>query len=311
MRQGALLIAGPTASGKSALALALARRIGGVVINVDSMQVYRDLRILTARPSPADEAAAPHALYGVIDGAENFSVGRFLEAVRPLLHAARQAGEVPILTGGTGLYFKALEQGLSQIPPVPEAVRDDVRARCEGLTTADLHARLDQDSRLLIRPTDRMRVMRALEVFAATGQPVSAFHARREGELLADHALTRLFLVPERGRLKQAIDARFEAMVQEGAIDEAAALAARRLDPMLPVMRAHGAPALMAHLRGEMSLKQAIARGQADTRAYVKRQFTWFRNQMSGWRWIDDSVDRGSLADDIAGMFGPKTRDSA
>jgi tRNA dimethylallyltransferase len=310
-RQGALLIAGPTASGKSALALDLARRIGGVVVNVDSMQVYRDLRILTARPSLADEAAVPHALYGTIDGAENFSVGRYLEAARPVLQAAWQAGQVPILTGGTGLYFKALTEGLSEIPHVPEPVRAQARTACEGVATADLHARLDPASRTLIRPTDRMRVMRALEVFTATGQPLSVFHSARTLALLADRPLTCLFLAPERTRLRQAIDARFESMVRDGALDEVALLAARHLDPMLPVMRAHGAPALMAYLAGKMTLPDAIARGQADTRAYVKRQFTWFRNQMPGWRWLDDSVDRAVLAGEIARMFDRVATDGA
>jgi tRNA dimethylallyltransferase len=309
LEPAAVLIAGPTASGKSAFALALAKATGGVVINTDSMQVYRDLRVLTARPSDEEVAQAPHALYGVIDGAENFSAARYQALAAAAIREAQTHGRLPILTGGTGLYFKALEEGLSDIPPVPDAVREAVRATCEGVPTAALHARLaahlpDEAARL--RASDRLRVMRALEVLAATGKGVSQFHGARAPGPLAGAPLARLFLAPERAALHAAIDRRFVGMIAAGALDEVRALAARGLSPLLPIMRAHGAPALMAHLKGEMTLEAAILRGQADTRSYVKRQFTWFRHQMPGWRWLEDEAARtAALAQLAAGRVRP------
>lgn len=294
----AVLIAGPTASGKSAFAIRLAQAMGGVVINTDSMQVYRDLRVLTARPSPEEERAVEHRLYGFVDGAENFSVGRYASAASAEIRRCWQAGRVPILTGGTGLYFQALKVGLSAIPALPQAVRDSVRAGCEGVATAELHARLaalDPSGAATLRLSDRLRVMRALEVFAATGRSLSSYHGEREPGLLAEKKLLKLFLAPDRAEVHERINARFRGMVATGALDEVRALAARGLDPLLPIMRAHGAPAVMAHLRGEMSLNDAIQRGQADTRAYVKRQFTWFRNQMEGWRWLESEDERAEL----------------
>lgn len=294
-RYDAVLIAGPTASGKSAYAIEIARLTGGAIVNADSMQVYRDLRVLTARPDPVEEASAPHRLYGFVDGAENFSVGRYAAAASLEIAALWQAATIPILTGGTGLYFQALEQGLSRIPPLPQPVRERVRAACEGVGTAELHARLaerDPAGAATLRPSDRLRVMRALEVFEATGRSLSSFHGERDPGILAGKRLLKLFLAPDRASLHDRINRRFEAMIGSGALDETRALAARGLDPLLPVMRAHGAPALMAHLRGEMGLNEAVQRGQADTRAYVKRQFTWFRNQMQGWTWLDSEAQR-------------------
>jgi tRNA dimethylallyltransferase len=300
----AVLIAGPTASGKSAFAIEIARLTGGVIVNADSMQIYRDLRVLTARPSPQDEAAAEHRLYGVIDGAENFSAARYAALAGAEIAALRGTGRLPIITGGTGLYFAALEQGLSEVPPVPPEVRERERAACEGVATAALHARLalrSPEDAARLRPSDRLRVMRALEVSAATGRPLFSFHGGKTPGPLAGLSLMRLFLAPDRQAVHAAINARFLAMVREGALDEARALAARSLDPMLPVMRAHGAPALMAHLRGEMSLNDAVQRGQADTRAYVKRQFTWFRNQTQGWRWLSRAEERQAALAELIG----------
>ncbi|MGY2052558.1 tRNA (adenosine(37)-N6)-dimethylallyltransferase MiaA [Methylobacterium sp. JK268] len=286
----AILIAGPTASGKSALALALAHARNGVVINADSMQVYADLRVLTARPSPAEEAQAPHRLYGTVDGAVNFSVGHYLAVAGAVLGTAWAEGRLPILVGGTGLYFKGLLEGLSEIPPVPEDVRAAVRAAAEGRDSAALHADLaarDPEGAARLRPSDRLRILRALEVLAATGRPLASFHGERRPGPLAEAACEKIFLVPDRAALRARIDARFVAMMGEGALDEVARLRARRLDPMLPVMRAHGVPALIAHLDGTLSREEAVARGQADTRAYAKRQVTWFRHQAGqGWRWL-------------------------
>jgi len=294
-RPAAILIAGPTASGKSALAARLALRHGGVVINTDSMQVYRDLRRLTARPDPEEEARVPHRLYGHVDGAVNYSVGHFSRDATALL--AELDGRLPIFVGGTGLYFRALEQGFSELPPVPDAVRAQVREAAEGRPTEALHADLarhDPDGAARLRPSDRMRVMRALEIFLATGRPIASFYGDPVPGPLAGRNLQKLFLAPDRAELRARIDARFRTMIAEGALDEVSRLHARRLDPMLPVMRAHGVPGLIAHLDGALDLEEAIARGQADTRAYAKRQFTWFRHQMgTDWRWLDPDEATG------------------
>ncbi|SDN78457.1 tRNA dimethylallyltransferase [Methylobacterium phyllostachyos] len=296
-RPAAILIAGPTASGKSALAARLAERQGGVVINTDSMQVYADLRCLTARPDPDEEARVPHRLYGHVDGAVNYSVGHFARDAAALLQSLD--GRLPVFVGGTGLYFRALEQGFSELPPVPEAVRTQVRDAAEGRPTEALHADLarhDPEGAARLRPSDRMRVMRALEIFFATGRPIASFYGDPVPGPLAGRPLQKIFLAPDREQLRARIDARFRTMIAEGALDEVGRLWARKLDPMLPVMRAHGVPGLIAHLDGVMSLEDAITRGQADTRAYAKRQFTWFRHQMGdSWRWMDPEAAGAEL----------------
>jgi tRNA dimethylallyltransferase len=283
MEVDAILIAGPTASGKSALALRLAEALGGAVVNADSMQVYRDLRILTARPSPEEEGRAPHHMYGHVDGAVNYSVGRYVADATTLLDRLAGQGALPIVVGGTGLYFKALTEGLSDMPPVPDEVRAEIRAWAEERPTPELHAALaarDPAGADRLRQTDRQRVLRALEFHAATGEPLSAYQANRVPGPLGGRRLAKIFVAPDRTELRARIDRRFLAMLEAGALDEVAALSRRGLDPALPVMRAHGVPGLLAYLRGELSRDEAIARGQADTRAYVKRQFTWGRHQM-------------------------------
>ena len=289
VRVGAVLIAGPTASGKSALGIRLAQALNGVVINADSMQVYRDLRVITARPAPDEEAQAPHRLYGHVDAGVNFSVGRYVaDAINVLqeLHGT----QLPMFVGGTGLYFKALTEGLSDMPSVPEEVREQVRRESEGLETPELHRLLlerDPETAGTLRPSDRLRVQRALEIFAATGRPLVSFRGAREPGPLAGRPVIKLFLAPDRDELRRRIDRRFEAMMEQGALDEVKALGERNLDPMLPAMRAHGVPGLLAYLRGEISLDEAIARGQGDTRRYAKRQFTWFRHQLPDWQWVE------------------------
>jgi tRNA dimethylallyltransferase len=285
----ALLIAGPTASGKSAVALKLAKRFGATIVNADSMQVYRDLRVLTARPSETDERQASHRLYGEIDGAENFSVGRWLARASELLAEARDRARPLIFVGGTGLYFRALTEGLSDIPRVPEAVRAAVRAEAEGQPTRSLHARLaelDPLTAARLRPSDRQRVLRALEVVAATGRPLAGFQGAREAPPLSAGQWAGLFLAPEREDLNARIAARFAAMLSEGALQEVDALMRRGLDPALPIMRAHGAPQLMAHLRGELSLDAATDLAASETRRYAKRQLTWARHQMPDFAWV-------------------------
>ncbi len=286
---GAVLIAGPTASGKSALGIRLAQALDGVVINADSMQVYRDLRVITARPTPDEEAEAPHRLFGHVDAAVNYSVGRYVTDAIEVLRELK-GKQLPIFVGGTGLYFKALAEGLSDMPPVPEEVREEVRRESEGLETPDLHRLLterDPETARTLRPSDRLRVQRALEIFAATGRPLVSFHGVRQPGPLAGLPVIKLFLAPDRDELRRRIDRRFLAMLDRGALDEVKALGERNLDPMLPAMRAHGVPGLLGYLRGEISLDEAIVRGQGDTRRYAKRQFTWFRHQLPDWQWVE------------------------
>jgi tRNA dimethylallyltransferase len=285
----AVLIAGPTASGKSALALALADVTGGIVINTDSMQVYRDLRILTARPTLGEEARVPHRLYGTVDAAVNFSAGAWVAEAAKVLDEARSDKRLPIFVGGTGLYFKALTRGLSDVPPVPADIREAIRNRLERKGPEALHDELaacDPEAAQRLKPRDRVRIARALEVFEATGRPLADWHREGLPPLLPPEGVTALFLAPDRKVLYERIDARFEAMTKAGALDEVAALASRKLDPLLPAMKAHGVPALIRHLAGELSLEQAIAIGQIDTRHYAKRQFTWFRHQLPEFEWV-------------------------
>jgi tRNA dimethylallyltransferase len=285
----AILIAGPTASGKSAVAIALAQKLGGVAINADSMQVYRDLRVITARPSPDEETSAPHDLFGHVDAAENYSVGRYLADSGAALARARSTGRMPIFVGGTGMYFKALIRGLSDIPSVPPEVRERVRREAEHLAPPDLHARLaalDPDMAGRLRPSDPQRILRALEVFEATGQSLAAFQGARATPILPVENCVALFLDSDRGDLAGRIDARFDAMIAAGALEEVKNLAARGLDPMLPAMRAHGVPGLIAYLDGSCSLEQAIEKGKTDTRHYAKRQRTFARHQLPEFEWI-------------------------
>jgi tRNA dimethylallyltransferase len=295
----AILIAGPTASGKSALAISAARRFGGTVINADSMQVYADLRVLSARPSASEEAQAPHLLFGHVDGAVNYSVGLFLaDAARAL---ERAAGSLPIFVGGTGMYFKALLRGLSDIPAVPDAVRESVRNWAQGRAASELHMHLSRCDPIMaarLRPSDPQRILRALEVFEATGKSLSEFQGARSKPLLASEKCVACFLDVDRQTLNARIDDRFDDMMTRGALDEARALAARDLDPMLPVMRAHGVPGLVAHLRDEISLDGAIARGKRDTRQYAKRQHTFARHQLPEFAWTSPE-DAESLIDSM------------
>src|SRR4051794_12254585 len=268
----AVLIAGPTASGKSALALELAQKTGGVVINTDSMQVYRDLRIITARPTAAEEALAPHRLYGHVDAAVNFSAGAWVADAAKILVEAQTERRLPIFVGGSGLYFKALTRGLSAVPPIPAEVRDSVRARLERDGVEALHAELavrDPASAERLKPRDRTRVARALEVVVATGRSLTDWHREGLPPLLPPGEFAAMFIAPERDQLYARIDARFDAMLAGGALEEVAALASRDLDPLLPAMKAHGVPALIRHLKGEITREAAVETARADTRHYA------------------------------------------
>lgn len=285
----AVLIAGPTASGKSALALRLAKQIGATIVNADSMQVYRDLRILTARPTPEEEARVPHRLYGHVDAAVNYSTGQWLRDVSNTLAELKAERRTAILVGGTGLYFKALTAGLAAVPPIPAEVREKVRARVQSEGAPALHAeltRLDPSTARRVTVNDRSRIARALEVVLATGRSLTDWHREGPPPLIDAGKAAKVFISCERKELVHRIETRFAAMLKAGAIEEVRRLAARQLDPSLPAMKAHGVPWLMRHLAGDISLEAAAAGSIMDTRRYAKRQLTWFRNQMPGWTWL-------------------------
>jgi tRNA dimethylallyltransferase len=277
----AIIIAGPTASGKSALAMDLARRLGGVVINADALQVYRELRIITARPGDEDEASAPHRLYGVLGAAEACSAGIWRSLALAEIAHARSAGLRPILVGGTGLYLKALTEGLAPVPPVPEAVRQAVRARLDQEGPAAMHAALaarDPAGAARIRISDSQRLARAMEVLEATGRPLWDWQS-----LPAEAPGLRaqvIVLLPPRAAQHTAIASRLARMVEQGALAEIERLYALGLDPRLPAMKAVAVRELGTYLRGESDLPQALAAATAATRRYAKRQETWFRHQI-------------------------------
>lgn len=277
-----VLVAGPTASGKSGLALAVAEAFGGVVINADSMQVYRELAILTARPGAADLARAPHRLYGVLPGGDPCSAGRWREMARAEISAARSEGRLPIVVGGTGLYLRALEKGLAPLPAVPAAVRAEAQTLHAKLGAAGFHAALaarDPVAAARLNPNDRQRLIRAWEVLEATGRPLADWQAQEEGGDTSLRVL-RLVLMPPREALYAAADARFRAMLSSGALDEVRALRRLDLDPRLPIMKTIGVRELGAHLDGALPLEAATERAQQATRNYAKRQMTWLRTQM-------------------------------
>jgi tRNA dimethylallyltransferase len=279
------LIAGPTASGKSALALRLARATAGEIVNADSMQLYADLKVLTARPTPKEEAAAPHHLFGVADAALAWSVGRWLRSAVSVIEEIQSRDRPAIVVGGTGLYFRALTLGLAPMPPVPGAVREETASRFERLGEAAFRAELakvDPAAVARIAPGDRQRLTRAAEVWTASGRPLTAWQ-KQTAPALGPGSWKGVILEPPRDELYRLCDARLEAMARGGAIQEVAALLARNLSPSLPAMKAVGLAALAAQLRGEISPAEALAQAQAATRAYAKRQTTWFRNQTPDW----------------------------
>jgi tRNA dimethylallyltransferase len=282
-----VLIAGPTGSGKSGLALALAQRCRGVVINADSMQVYRELRILTARPTVADEARVPHMLYGFVGGSDAYSAGRYLSDAAKAIDAAHSSGRPAILVGGTGLYFKALLHGLSPIPPVPQAIRAHWRAEGARLGGAKLHAELarrDPEMAAKLKATDPQRVIRALEVFEATQKSLLRWQREPGVRVLNEEETIRLVLVLEREELYHRCNLRFDVMMQQGALDEVGALARLALDPELPVMRALGVRPLMALLAGRVERERAVEIAKVETRGYARRQLTWIKGNMMSWK---------------------------
>jgi tRNA dimethylallyltransferase len=288
-----LLIAGPTASGKSALALRLAETLGGEIVNADALQLYRDLRILTARPTPEEEARAPHHLFGVADAADGWSVGRWLKAAAAALDDIASRGRPAVVVGGTGLYFKALTEGLAEIPPVPAALRQAVAARYDSIGEAGFREELaarDPLAAARISPGDRQRLARAYEVHEASGRSLSDWQAQTQPTLAAG-SWRAAVMEPDRAVLYARCDARLGAMVEAGALDEVAALMARGLDPALPAMKAVALRELAAHLAGETSLEAAMDLARQETRRYAKRQLTWLRNQTPGWERLRTAED--------------------
>jgi tRNA dimethylallyltransferase len=284
------LIAGPTASGKSALAARIAAERGGIVVNADSMQVYRVLRILTARPTEAEEAVVPHRLYGFRPAAEPYSVAEWLKDLAPLLAAAREGGPRLVIVGGTGLYFKALLEGLSPVPNIPEDIRGQWRAEAAAKDSAELHAILrERDPAMAARlaPSDPQRIVRALEVLEATGRSLLDWQQVQGEALLGEGEAELLFVSPARETLYARCDARLDQMIEAGALDEVRQLAALELDPGLPVMRALGVRPLLAHVQGLLALDAAIAAAKTETRRYAKRQLTWAKRNMIAWNSIE------------------------
>jgi tRNA dimethylallyltransferase len=280
VQKRAVLIAGPTASGKSALALKLAQERNGVIINTDAMQVYRELRILTARPSPQEEALVPHRLYGYVPASQGYSVAQWLTDARREMEVCWQQGRLPILTGGTGLYFKALEEGLAELPPIP----DEIRQKWRGFT-GNLHEELERRnpaSAGRLKPNDRQRLIRELEVNDATGHPLAYWQKQASNKAMELDA-ERIFLQVDRHELYKRAEARFDSMIATGAAEEVESLSALKLAPSLPAMKAIGVPELSAYLKGEISMEEAIVKAKIATRHYIKRQLTWWRGQMKNW----------------------------
>lgn len=288
--QDAILITGPTASGKSALAVALAKQHNGVVVNADSMQVYDTLHVLTARPSAADMDGIAHHLYGHVPVSQHYSTGEWFRDAADMLRVVRNEGKIPVFVGGTGLYFKALTGGLSDMPAVPAAIRDDVRGRLLAEGAEALHAilsRKDPETAVTLRPGDGQRIARALEIFEATGQSIRLFQARQGPVAIDPDRAMKIVVLPERALLRQRIDRRFASMLESGAVEEVEALLSLDLKPEMPAMKAIGVPQIAAMLSGSMSKAEVIETSSAATRQYAKRQMTWFRNQLDdSWlRW--------------------------
>lgn len=300
-----ILIAGPTASGKSALALGLAERLGGVVINADSQQVFRDWRMLTARPGVAEEARAPHRLFGHVALTCDYSVGTWLREVAPVLGEARETGRAAILVGGTGLYFKALTEGLAPIPDCPPKLRAEGAAELArtGLPAfAERLARADPETAAGLDLANPRRVLRAWEVLTATGQGLAAWQAETGPPVLPLAVALPVVLTPPRDWLYARCETRFDAMLEGGALDEARAVLAQGLPPAAPGMKALGAAELIAHLRGEIDIDAAARSAKTATRRYAKRQLTWGRNQMADWHRCEETRP-AELLEHVHGLY--------
>lgn len=294
-KRDAILITGPTASGKSALAVRLAAKYGGVVVNADSMQVYDTLNVLTARPQPDEMGGTEHRLYGHVPAGAAYSAGDWLREAASLVAELRGRGRLPIFVGGTGLYFRALTGGLSDMPSIPLDIREKVRGRLASEGAEALHrdlARRDPETAARLMPGDSQRVVRALEVLEATGRSISSFQSAAGPAAIDPERAEKIVVLPDRAVLAARIDRRFGLMLKAGAVEEVKALLAQNLSPAMPAMKAIGVPQIAAMLAGEMREAEVIERGAAATRQYAKRQMTWFRNQLDeSWRRIDPLAD--------------------
>ncbi|MEM5516530.1 tRNA (adenosine(37)-N6)-dimethylallyltransferase MiaA [Henriciella sp. AS95] len=288
----AILIHGPTASGKTELSIEIARKLNGEIVNADSMQVYRELKVISARPDEEEMADVPHHLFGHVSAAERFSTGQWLEQVRPVIEDIQKRGKTAVVVGGTGLYLLALTQGLSDIPPVPEDIRHEVIEILKTDGVRGLKVRLqvvDPDAARRIEDNDRQRLMRAYEVWLATGKSLTSFQNIRSNPVLNADEWLGVALTPPRSKLYARIDKRFEGMLMEGAMEEARELVRMDVDPDLPAMKAHGMPWLSAFIRGEINSELAAENAKRDTRRYAKRQFTWIGRQFPFWPRIPGS----------------------
>jgi len=295
----AVIIAGPTASGKSACALAVAEAFRGTIINADAMQLYAELSVLTDRPGPAEMARAPHRLYGVLSARDPCSAGRWRRLALSEMAAASDAGRLPILAGGTGLYLKALLSGLAAVPPVSPRVRGEARAAYERLGRQAFAAELRRrDPGMTETPPDKQRLIRAYEVLAATGRPLRDWQGEAGDEAGPAYRFAIILFVPPRDVLYETIERRFDRMMSRGGLEEARRIAALDLDPGLPAMKAVGLRELMAHVRGDLELAEAVAKAKQASRNYAKRQVTWFRHQLPGARRIGAQFSE-SLAEEI------------
>jgi tRNA dimethylallyltransferase len=300
LKKPVVLIAGPTASGKSVVALELARRHHGLIVNADALQVYRELRILSARPSEEDERQVPHRLYGAISAAESYSVGRWLPQACAAIEEAWLQGRLPIVTGGTGLYFKALEEGLAPLPAIPAPIRESWRRRLAQEGAEALHRELawhDESEAMRVRPSDGQRIVRALEVLQSTGRPLAEWHEATGRGFLQSASVLRLYLSPPRRSLYAAIDERFSRMIAAGALSEVKALLAVGLDPDLPAMKATGVRELARFLDGSATIEEACRIAKQESRRYAKRQLTWARRHMIAWKWLNEQYSERTLAE--------------
>lgn len=301
----AVLIAGPTASGKSDVALGLAERLKGTIINADAMQVYEGLRILTARPSPEDEARVPHRLYGTVPASTAFSVGDWTAAATQAAIEVTGAGRLPIFVGGTGMYLSVLSEGISPMPEIPADIREEVRGIPDRQSLAELYEmvrKVDEASAERIGPTDPQRLMRALEVFRATDEPLTSWQQKPRQKPF-EGMFARIVLAPERQWVYDRIERRFDAMVMSGAMQEVEALAKRGLDPDLPLMKALGVEDLIRVQCGKISLEEAVTEIKTKTRRFAKRQMTWFRNQMITWNRIETQEMETKINDIFANIL--------
>jgi len=307
VHKGVILLAGPTASGKSAVAIALAQQLegvgGGVIINADSMQVYEELEIITAQPSPAEKKQVPHKLYGVLSGAERCSVARWRDMAVAEIEAAHKLGQWPILVGGTGLYFKVLQEGIAEVPQIPQSVTDDMAAHFAAIGADAFYAELagrDPEGAAKVGATDTQRVLRLAAVLASTGKTLGTWQAEASREGGLDLPMIRLALLPPRDQVYARCDARLEEMFAGGAQAEVRALLALDLDPTLPIMKAVGVPEISQFQAGLMERETALAAAQQSTRRYAKRQMTWIRNQMKDWNIVTEQDSERKLAEIFA-----------